>query len=161
MNTRLFPDRRIPHRLIAYRPPRIAQLMLLSAILLHWATPLREIRLPALPWPGLAIGSAGCLLVLRAWWLFRRADTAICPTAATSTLITGDVYRLSRNPMYLGMIAMLLGIALGMGTLPFFAATIAYFLVIDRVFIPYEEGKMLREFGDAYRLYLGQARRWL
>jgi len=148
-------------RLIDFRPPRIAQSLTLLALLLHWATPLGDLSVTGLPIAGTLLGLTGFLLMLRAWWLFRQAATAICPTAASSRLITDDVYRLTRNPMYLGMEAMLLGLALAMGTLPFYAAATAFVLLIDRVFIPFEEEKMTREFGDAYSRYCERTRRWL
>ena len=148
-------------RLLSLRPPRLAQLLVLCAFLVHWATPLRHWPLVESAAWGVTLGLAGFAVMLRAWWLFRNAGTAICPTAASSRLLTDDVYRFSRNPMYLGMAAMLSGLAVGMGTAPFFAAVVLFTVVMDRVFIPFEEQKMLHEFGDAYTAYRADVRRWL
>ena len=87
--------------------------------------------------------------------------TAICPTAETTALITDDVYRLTRNPMYLGIVLMLLGIALATGSLPCYLASLAFFLIIDVVFCPYEERKLEQAFGSDYARYVGAVRRWL
>ena len=120
--------------------------------------------LPLLP-ASLAGGMLSALLgfgiMLRAWWLFRVRSTAICPTAETTTLITDDVYRLTRNPMYLGMVLMLLGVAIATGGLPSFLAALGFFLIIDFVFCPFEEQKLARSFGAEFARYRGSVRRWL
>jgi protein-S-isoprenylcysteine O-methyltransferase Ste14 len=59
------------------------------------------------------------------------------------------------------MILMLLGLALAMGSAPFYVIAVSYGFVIDRVFCPYEEHKSLAEFGDHYRAYAENVRRWL
>jgi len=99
--------------------------------------------------------------MLRGWWLFRRNDTAICPTAAATRLITSDIYRLTRNPMYLGIVLMLLGVAIATGSLPCHVATLAFFLVIDFVFCPFEEARLDELFGADYVRYRRAVRRWL
>lgn len=147
--------------LIDYRPPRIAQLLALVAALLHWSTPLRGVQLYANPPLGIAAGLGGFLIMLWAWWLFRRAETAICPTASSTALVTDGVYRFTRNPMYLGLVGMLLGLAIGVGTLPFYLAAGAFFAVIDQVFIPFEERKMKDTFGGEWLRYRTGTRRWL
>jgi protein-S-isoprenylcysteine O-methyltransferase Ste14 len=107
----------------------------------------------------LLVGGFG--VMLWAWWQFRIHAVAICPTEDTSRLITDGIYRMSRNPMYLGMVMMLFGVAMFIGTLPFYAAAIAYFVVIDRSFCPYEENKLVRAFGERYGEYRSSVRRWI
>ena len=148
-------------RMLAYRPPRIAMTLLLAAAALQFAAPALWPELPALPAGGLAVGVLGVGIMLRGWWLFRVHATAICPTATTTSLITNDVYRLTRNPMYLGIVLMLIGIALASGSLPCYLATLAFFLIIDVVFCPYEERKLKQAFGPAYARYCRSVRRWL
>jgi len=109
----------------------------------------------------LLIGFAGFVLMIRAWWLFKTANTAICPTRHSSSLITHDVFSVTRNPMYLGMTMMLAGVAIGVGTAPFYAATFAYFLIMDRVFCAYEEQKARQEFGGVFEDYIRSVRRWI
>ncbi len=135
-------------RLIDYRPPRIAQLLLAFAVALHWLTPLRQAQIYSNPAAAVILGSAGFAAMIWGWWLFKRLDTPICPTARAARLVTSGIYRLTRNPMYLGMIAMLAALALAAGTLPFYLAAGIYFVVIDRVFCPYEESRLQYVFGD-------------
>jgi len=59
------------------------------------------------------------------------------------------------------MIAMMLGVALYVGTLPFYVATLSYFVFIDRIYCRYEEQKLEAAFGDEYGRYRARVRRWL
>lgn len=99
--------------------------------------------------------------MMLAWWQFQKRKVDIRPTARTSYLITDGVYRLSRNPMYLGMVTMLGGVAVFFGTLPFYAVTILYFVVLDRWFCLYEEEKLVVTFGREFASYKSKVRRWL
>lgn len=154
------PTRPCP-RMLGYKPPRIAMTLLLTAVALQLALPSVWPRLPTLPAAGLATGALGFGIMLRAWWLFRRRRTAICPTATTTTLIKNDIYRLTRNPMYLGILLMLLGVALAAGCVPCYLASLSFFLIIDFVFCPYEERKLEQAFGSDYTRYRSAVRRWL
>lgn len=147
--------------IIDYRPPKIAQMLVLIALILHWTTPLSQFVLYANHMLGMLLGAGGCMLMMWGWWLFKRFDTAICPTATSSRLIVTGIYSMTRNPMYLGMTGMMLGLALYVGTVPFYLAVAAYFTVINWVFCPYEEAKLTDEFGDDYLRYQHSVRRWL
>jgi len=148
-------------RLVHHRPPRIAMSLLVIAILLSILPNLALSLHRPLYATALLIGLAGFALMIRAWWLFKAANTAICPTRRSCSLVTHDVFSVTRNPMYLGMSMMLTAVALGVGTAPFYAATLAYFLILDRVFCPYEEQKARLEFGDIFENYAQRVRRWI
>lgn len=109
---------------------------------------------------GLLLGTAGFSIMLRAWWLFRRVRTPICPTDSATTLVTEDVYRWSRNPMYLGIVMMMLACAVAFGTLPFFVAAATIFAILNFVFCPYEEARLRATFPD-YGAYAARVRRWI
>jgi len=148
-------------RLIEYRPPRIAMFLLLMALFLHLLFPMPwSYQYSSIYLSGTLV-SAGFGVMMLAWWQFRERKVAICPTASTCHLITGGIYRFTRNPMYLGMVAMLGGVAVYFGTLPFYAVTIIYFVIIDRWFCLYEEKKLSKEFGRDYESYRSKVRRWL
>jgi len=141
------------------RPPRIAMGLAVVAFAVHLLDPMPVLSLP--PLPAVVIAVAGFTMMIRAWWLFRNAGTPICPTDTPLTMVTGDVFSLSRNPMYLGMVMMLAALALYFGTVPFIAAAVAYAVVLDRVFCVYEERAMLQRFGASYEAYRRRVRRWL
>lgn len=144
-----------------YRPPRIAMAMLTVATALHLLLPWQHsYPFPVIVFPVLLI-SAGFTIMMVAWWQFRQRQVAIYPTATTDYLITDGIYRFTRNPMYLGMIAMLLGVALILGTLPFYGVAILYFVVINQWFCPYEEKKLAKAFGPVFDHYKSSVRRWI
>jgi len=147
--------------ILNFRPPRIAQFLVLVAALLHWVTPLKQLQFYSSHVLGLLVGGAGFAVMMWGWWLFRKFDTAICPGAKPRRLVASGIYRLSRNPMYLGMVAMLFGIALYVGSLPFYLAAAVYLVVIDLYFCPYEEKRLIDVFGDDYLAYRKRVRRWL
>jgi protein-S-isoprenylcysteine O-methyltransferase Ste14 len=145
-------------RLVEFRPPRIAMLLLATAAAWHWFLPTPVVfsaRIPAI-----LVGVGGFAIMMWAWWQFRERQVAICPTEKTDDLITDGVYRYTRNPMYLGMTLMLVAVATGTGLVPFYASAGAFLLVIDRVFCPYEEQKLARAFGQSYLDYRRRVRRW-
>ncbi|MCW8925957.1 MAG: isoprenylcysteine carboxylmethyltransferase family protein [Xanthomonadales bacterium] len=148
-------------QIVSLRPPRIAQLLTLAATVIHFTTPLREFVVFSSTPLGVTVALSGLAAMLWAWDLFRRCDTVICPTATATSLVTSGIFHVTRNPMYLGIVSMLLGLALAVGTLPFYIAAASYFTLIDRIYIPYEERRLTKIFGAAYRDYRERVRRWL
>ena len=122
---------------------------------------------PRISWPpheavGMAIFFAGCILPVWAFVLFRREGTEIDPASdANRVLVVHGPYRLSRNPMYLGLVFVALGTAVYAGYWLMLATPIAVFATANFVHIPFEEAKMRRQFGEAYDAYAGQVRRWI
>ena len=103
----------------------------------------------------------GLGLLVMANGLFTRAGTGVIPFRNVSALVTDGIYRYTRNPMYLGMVAVLLGCALTVGATfallvpPVFAAIVA-----GRFILP--EEAMLRDiFPEDYPAYCERVRRWL
>lgn len=128
---------------------------------MHWLLPVWGVFHFSFPVVGAALALVGFSIMMWAWWLFKKGEVAICPTAPTVRLLTGGIYRFSRNPMYLGMVAMLLGLAAYVGTPPFYVAAVSYFAVLNFVFCPYEETKLASTFGQEFSNYKAKVRRWL
>lgn len=111
---------------------------------------------------GIALVVLGVALAFWAFGLFRREDTEIQPTSETNRkLVVSGPYRLTRNPMYLGLVLVSLGIAFWVGSLPYFAVPILVFITTNFVHIPFEEAKMRRQFGADYDNYTRAVRRWI
>jgi protein-S-isoprenylcysteine O-methyltransferase Ste14 len=146
---------------ITMRPPRIAAAFTLIAAVSHWTWVLLGGPRFSLDWVGFVSGLVGFMLMMGAGLMFKRQGLAVCPMAPTREVLMQGPYRFSRNPMYLGMVLMLLGIALAMGTPPFYLSTIAFFSLMNRIFCPYEEDKLTAAFGEEYRSYAKQVRRWI
>jgi|SRR5215469_8019967 len=113
-------------------------------------------------WAGVALLIAGAAMAVSAFLLFRRENTEIDPTSESNrVLVIRGPYRLTRNPMYLGLVLMSAGIAFVVGSLPMFAAPLLVLATTDRVHIPFEEAKMRRQFGEQYDRYTREIRRWV
>ena len=149
----------IHDRLLAHKPPQIAWGLILGALVVYLWSP--SLLHPPLPLAGALAFVVGLAVMLRGWWLFKRYDVGICPTDETTTLIVHDIYALTRHPMYLGMLLMLAGLALGSGALPFYAAAVIHGVVLNWIFCEFEERKLEARFGPRYVDYKRRVRRWL
>lgn len=121
-------------------------------------------RPPGLPiaWLGVALVVIGGALSVTAAMLFRREGTELNPTSPTnSKLVTSGPFRYSRNPMYLSLVVVSLGVAIWIGAWPMFLAPIATFVTANWGHIPFEEAKMRRQYGEAYDAYMRKVRRWV
>ena len=121
-------------------------------------------RLPGLPFPPLAIALIvlGVASSVTAAMLFRRSGAVLNPTAETNPrLVTSGPYRFTRNPMYLGLVLVALGIAFWVGAWPMFLAPLATFATANWVHIPFEEQRMRQQFGAEFDAFTGKVRRWI
>ncbi len=109
--------------------------------------------------PGMVLGIT---MAVAAVILFRREGTELNPTStANRKLVTSGPFRLTRNPMYLALVIVALGVAFWVGAWPMFLAPIAIFATANWVHIPFEEQKMRRQFGEAFDAYARKVRRWI
>jgi protein-S-isoprenylcysteine O-methyltransferase Ste14 len=94
---------------------------------------------------------------------FRRARTTINPTkpATASALVSGGVYRLTRNPMYLGLLLLLLALAVFLSNPVALLLVPVFVLYINRFQITPEERALTSLFGGEYAAYKERVRRWL
>lgn len=102
------------------------------------------------------------VVALVALFQFARAKTTVDPTRPTKTsqLVTGGIYQISRNPMYLAMLLVLLAAGLYLGN-AFNTLTAAGFVAyMNRFQIMPEERMLSDKFGKAYKEYCTLVRRW-
>lgn len=137
----------------------LAALMWLAGRFLPWS---------GLPLPGrsaIAIGlaSAGALVAIAGVVSFRRARTTVNPfqPAAASQLVVSGIYRWTRNPMYLGMLLLLVGWGVFLASLPALAIAAAWVPLMNRLQIIPEERALTANFGLAFTSYQARVRRWL
>ena len=78
-----------------------------------------------------------------------------------SSLVVAFPFSVTRNPMYLGILIGMIGLAIAIGTIAGIVAALVFFLFVNAVSIPYEEKKMEAQFGDDYRGYKKRVRRWI
>lgn len=137
---------------------------LLAAISLQRAVPLalpRTILTPAIVAGGALLIIVGAALVVLARREFARRGQPTDPGLATSKLVTTGVFAVSRNPLYLGGVCVLLGLALAVN-LPWVMILLLPSLVACHyVLIVPEERYLAATFGQEYRTYAAAVRRWL
>jgi protein-S-isoprenylcysteine O-methyltransferase Ste14 len=104
---------------------------------------------------------AGAALLLSFNTLFHRKGTAVEPWKPTTAIVTTGPYRLTRNPAYLGMALVYVGIALLAAALWVLVPLPVVLAVIDRGVIAREERYLERRFGREYLDYRARVRRWL
>lgn len=143
-------------------PPIWTLVLVLACAAASWALGWPRLPGPSLAPFGIALVALAFIPPVWAFVLFRREKTEISPTSpANARLVTSGPYRLTRNPMYLGLVVLSLGIAVWVGAWPMLAAPIAVFATANFVHIPFEEAKMRRQFGDTYDAYTRRVRRWV
>jgi protein-S-isoprenylcysteine O-methyltransferase Ste14 len=107
-----------------------------------------------------AMGAAAALVVSAAFF-FLRHRTTLSPGGRAGALIVDGPFRLSRNPMYLGMTLLYLGITLSIGAAwPLLLLPLPLWVINQRI-IPFEEQTLDLIFGDTYRAYQRRVRRWI
>ena len=112
-------------------------------------------------WVGGVLIVIGLVLLVMANGLFTRAGTGVIPFRNVSALVTDGIYRFTRNPMYLGMLAVLLGCAITVGASVALLVPPVFAVIIELRFIRYEEA-MLRELSpDTFPPYCERVRRWI
>jgi protein-S-isoprenylcysteine O-methyltransferase Ste14 len=138
--------------------------LLLSALLmvgLDLALPFGDVIPSAIRKLGIGLMVAGLALDVWAAGLFSRAGTTVKPLEPSSALVTRGPFRLSRNPMYLGMVVALAGLGMVLGSLTPFAVVAVFALLIEHRFIRREEAMLESTFGAAYTEYRSRVRRWI
>ncbi len=110
---------------------------------------------------GIIIFLGGIVVGGRAIMSFRAAKTNINPMRKPDKLVTSGLYRVSRNPMYLGQVLLLTGLAIYLGSAADLVIAAAFFLIMDLWYIRREEAVMLATFGSDYEDYCKRVRRWL
>jgi protein-S-isoprenylcysteine O-methyltransferase Ste14 len=135
--------------------------VLVVALVLEWLVPLVSMpRIVTLPLGIVAILGGGVLMAM-AGRLFRRAGTSPNPMRPTTALVMHGLYRLSRNPMYVGVSLVYLGLALVLDTLWGVLLLTVVVVALDRIVIPREERFLAARFGEEYRVYARRVPRWL
>ncbi len=142
-------------------PPVYFLMTLLFMTGFHYYFPVMQLITSPYTWFGSALIMLGIFSLFWSAMLFTRAGTPLKPFEETTNLVRGGLYKLTRNPMYLGMIMVLTGIAISLGSLVAFLFIPLFAWLIQSLFIVQEERILEEKFGDEYRQFKRQVRRWL
>jgi protein-S-isoprenylcysteine O-methyltransferase Ste14 len=142
-------------------PPTWMLIAIIAMLVLNFLLPVAKV-IPML-WnlSGLVFLALGITLNLIADRAFQRAGTTIKPYQESSNLVTSGVFQVSRNPMYLGMVLILIGVAVLLRSLSPLLVVIPFAVLIDQIYIRVEEQMLTEKFGAKWQAYKAQTRRWL
>ena len=141
-------------------PPTYLLIAMIAMLVLHFLFPVAWIVPPVWNLLGLVFLVAGVSMNLIADKAFHQAGTTVKPFEESSTLVTDGVFKISRNPIYLGFVLILTGTSMLLRSLSPFLIIFAYAFLVDRKFIRVEEGMLAKKFGSSWEQYKSRTRRW-
>ena len=144
-------------------PPAVALLVAIAMWLAAYGSGAPAFALPGRRAITIALAVLGIAISVAGVVSFRRARTTVNPTrpdAASSLVVTG-IYRLTRNPMYLGLLLVLAGWAIYLSNAVTFVGPLLFLLYINRFQIVPEERALAARFGLAFDDYRRRTRRWI
>lgn len=142
---------------IRLHPPLLVAVAVVAAWGLEHVLPLRFAGLATV---GAVPVAAGVAFAFWAAWTMHRAGTGVPTWSQATTVVTHGPFRFSRNPIYVGLIAAMAGVALWAGSGWGLVATATTAAAIATAVVPKEEAWLRRNFGAAYADYATRVRRW-
>jgi protein-S-isoprenylcysteine O-methyltransferase Ste14 len=142
-------------------PPTYLLVALLVMVALHFGLPVTKI-IPSL-WNlvGIIPIICGIALNLVADGSFKQVETTVKPFQESTTLVTTGAYGISRHPMYLGYVLILLGVAVMLRSLTPFIVVPVFVALMEIVFMRVEERMLEGTFGEEWIEYRSKVRRWI
>ena len=112
-------------------------------------------------WVGLAVTVAGCSLAVAAAGRFVLRGTTLHPTGQPARLVVSGAHARSRNPMYLSLTVVYVGVALALGTAWPLVLVVLPWASMNWTVIPFEEARLRETFDQDYLDYCRRVRRWI
>jgi protein-S-isoprenylcysteine O-methyltransferase Ste14 len=144
-----------------FLPPTYFWLLILVSVLLHFILPIKKIITSPYRYFGIIFVVLGLILNLWADSMFKKKKTTVKPYENPTELLTSGPFRISRHPMYLGMVAVLLGETILLGSLITLLFPVLFIIISELLFIPFEEENLEKLFGKKYSEYKKKKRRWI
>ena len=152
-------------RVLELKVPPLAVGALLAALmwLVSRLVPGFNFVFPAREFSALTLAIAGAMIIVLGVASFSRAKTTINPMKpeSSSSLVISGIYKLSRNPMYLGFLLVLVGWAVFLSNALAFVFVPAFIFYMNRFQIEPEEKALAGKFGQEFVDYKSRVRRWL
>jgi protein-S-isoprenylcysteine O-methyltransferase Ste14 len=149
------------HARVFVPPPLIYLAIFLAGIGLQRYVPVPQLPIAAGRVMGPIFELVGIGLIASSFRRFRASATSVVPVRPTTALVIEGPYRVTRNPMYLGMLLVYAGVACWFGLVwPLLLAPVLIWVIAVFV-IRREERYLARKFGDEYQRYRAHVRRWL
>ena len=146
----------------AWRPAAIQLSSVLAGLMLHSLWP-AEIPLAAkLAWIAVPMFMGGATAIIAlSFREFAKAKTSVRSDRGAHALIRTGPFQYSRNPLYVAVILLIVGIGVWVNSLWILVMLIPLFLVMSRAVIAREESYLEHKFGQEYLEYRASVRRWL
>ena len=141
-------------------PPLVYGAAFIIGLLLHLMFPIHILPTTLAREIGAVCVLVSLPLALATLRALSRAHTPVDPMKPTTALVTEGAFRYSRNPIYVALTLLYLGVALLINALWILLLVVPAVLVLRYGVIAREEAYLTRKFGDAYRQYTAQVRRW-
>jgi protein-S-isoprenylcysteine O-methyltransferase Ste14 len=142
-------------------PPYLVLFCLLAMIGMDQLLPVTDVIQHPWKWTGVVVFAIGLTLNVPSARLFRRLKTNIIPFRDPGSVVETGFFAYTRNPMYLGFVLNLLGVAILLGSPMPFLMVVAFLAAADRWYIPDEERRLKALFGAEYAAYCARVRRWI
>ncbi|HMJ49011.1 MAG TPA: isoprenylcysteine carboxylmethyltransferase family protein [Burkholderiales bacterium] len=142
-------------------PPLLYGIAFVFVLGLRWIWPLPMFDDAVALWPGIALVMVGVGIAIWGRNALKAAGTNINPSLPTTAIVTSGPFRLSRNPLYIALTLVYLGITLAINTWWGIVVLIPLLIVMHRGVILLEERYLEAKFGESYRQYCSRVRRYL
>ncbi len=142
-------------------PPMIFYIFIIFSLMLNFIFPIKKVIFYPYNYFGLLLILFGIIIDVWAWSLFRKKKTTLNPYKIPSKLENSGPFKISRNPMYLGMDLVLLGLSIFLSSLSTFIFPILFIFLIEKLFITFEERSLQKRLGKPYLDYKKRVRRWV
>lgn len=143
------------------RPPVLYTIAFVLGMLIEWLVPTSFVSGLTGPALGLALFLTGAGLMAAALRLFRLAGTNVPTYLPTTALVTHGPYRFTRNPIYLALTLIYVGLAVAVDSLWPLLTLVPLLVVMHFGVVRREEAYLEQKFGDAYHAYRARVRRWV
>jgi protein-S-isoprenylcysteine O-methyltransferase Ste14 len=144
-----------------FYPPTHFYTYLIISIAFHFLLPVKQIIFTPYVFIGFVPAIAGALLNIWTDSLFKKLNTTVKPDQKPSVLIDYGPFKISRNPMYLGMALILIGAGILMGSVTAFIGAVFFAAAMQISFIPEEEKIMQDAFGEKFEIYKKNVGCWI
>jgi len=157
--TKKFKDR----PLIIAAPPLFFFICLTISVIIHFIIPVGVfiLSLIARICIGLLLMISSGIIALLSFKVLKEHHTPFNPNRPTNNIVQTSIFGVSRNPLYLSLVLVFIGMAFLMNSLVLVIMTIIFGVIIDRGVIKPEEVYLEKKFGDEYLQYKSKVRKWL
>ena len=146
---------------VVMRPPFLYGGGFIAVLVLRWLWPMPIVGHGGPLWTALALSVVGVAIVILAARTLRAAGTNVDPLLPTTAIVTTGPYRFSRNPIYVGLTLVYLGLASAFNTWWAAIVLVPILTVMHLGVVRREERYLMQKFGEPYREYCSRVRRYL